>query len=287
MLTLRRRRWPPSRCRLRRTDQRQPNGGLAIRLGSKPRPDADAPQPATRRVPRTRGWRGRGAFASTDYAKTTSRMSTMVSNPDGPSPRISRAARPRGSERPEQLEVPVGLGASLRRAWIGYQVRLDEAMSTAGFDDRRFPDGRVLRMCSDPAGTTISQIGRQLGITRQGAGKIVAALRDRGYVEVGASTSSGREKTVTLTPRATAYLTAQRKAARRIERQLGAEIGHEGLASLHQLLDALGGGEDLRMNVYLRRKLSHSGKPPTSRPQTGPANPPSPAATQQAPGEER
>ena len=187
----------------------------------------------------------------------------MVSNPTGPSPAIAPASRRRGSQQPERLEAHVGLGAALRRAWIGYQVRLDEAMSAAGFDDRRFPDGRVLRMCSDPAGTTISQIGRELGITRQGAGKIVGALHDRGYVEVGASMSSGREKTVTLTPRATAYLTAQRKAARRIERQLGAEIGHDGLASLHQLLDALGGGEDLRMNVYLRGKLSHSGVPTT------------------------
>jgi DNA-binding MarR family transcriptional regulator len=183
------------------------------------------------------------------------------------------------------MEVHAGIGAALRRAWIGYQVRLDEAMAAAGFDDRRFPDGRVLRMCSDPAGTTISHIGRQLGITRQGAGKIVAALRDRGYVEVGASMSSGREKTVTLTPRATAYLAAHRKAARRIERQLHAEIGPEGLASLSRLLDTLGGGEELRRSEYLQRKLSYSGDPPRAGLRS--TSPPSPAATQQALGAER
>jgi DNA-binding MarR family transcriptional regulator len=128
---------------------------------------------------------------------------------------------------------------------------LDEAMAEAGFDDRRFPDGRVLRICSDPAGTTISEIGRQLGITRQGAGKVVATLRDRGYVDVGDSATSGREKAVTVTARATEYLAAQRKAARSIESQLQTELGPEGLASLGRLLEALGPEKEVRMRDYL------------------------------------
>ena len=77
-----------------------------------------------------------------------------------------------------------GLGPALRRAWLGYQLRLDAAMADAGFGERRFPDGRVLRLCSGQAGSTISAIGRELGITRQGASKVVGQLRDRGYVAV-------------------------------------------------------------------------------------------------------
>ena len=145
------------------------------------------------------------------------------------------------------------LGAGLRRAWIGYQRRLDEVMADAGFDDRRFPDGRVLRMCSDPAGSTISHLGRQLGITRQGAGKIVAHLCDRGYLEVRPSTTSGREKTVKVTPRALEYLAAQRKAARQIENQLRAELGPESFAALTRLVDALGADGEMRMDDYLRK----------------------------------
>ena len=94
----------------------------------------------------------------------------------------------------------LGLGAALRRAWLGYQLRLDRAMSEAGFGERRFPDGRVLRVCSGEAGSTISAIGRELGITRQGASKVVAHLRDRGYVAVADSMTSKREKSVVLTP---------------------------------------------------------------------------------------
>ena len=146
----------------------------------------------------------------------------------------------------------VGLGPALRRAWIGYQVRLDRAMADAGFGERRFPDGRVLRLCSGQTGSTISAIGRELGITRQGASKVVGHLRDRGYVVVADSATSGREKSVTLTAIGNDYLQAQRAAARAIENELAATLGGEGLSGLFALLNALDDGEHVRMRTYLR-----------------------------------
>jgi DNA-binding MarR family transcriptional regulator len=157
----------------------------------------------------------------------------------------------------------VGLGGALRRAWVGYHRRLDAELAAAGFDDRGFPDGRVLRICSNSEQATISQIGRQLGITRQGASKIVASLRDRRYVTVSASTTSGREKLVRLTPRAIDYLAAQRKAARGIERQLQAELGTEAFDGLRRLLEALGGDEQPRMSDYLRKRSNQDAPAPT------------------------
>jgi DNA-binding MarR family transcriptional regulator len=145
------------------------------------------------------------------------------------------------------------LGAALRLAWVGYQCRLDEEMATAGFGDRGFPDGRILRMCSGPAERTVSQIGRELGITRQGASKIVAGLRDRRYVTFSPSTTDGREKIVKLTPRAVSYLAAQRKAARDIERALRNDLGEEGFEILYRLIEALGEDEGVRLRDYLRR----------------------------------
>jgi DNA-binding MarR family transcriptional regulator len=147
----------------------------------------------------------------------------------------------------------VGIGLALRRAWIGYQLRLDTAMAEAGFGERRFPDGRVLRLCSGQSGSTISAIGRELGITRQGAGKVVGHLRDRGYVAVADSATSRREKSVTLTSRGNDYLQAQRAVARAIEVELAATLGEKGLSGLFALLDALDGGEPERMSAYLRR----------------------------------
>jgi DNA-binding MarR family transcriptional regulator len=168
-------------------------------------------------------------------------------------------ARTRGSgttsrrDAPKRPKEQVRLGPALRRAWVGYQRRLDEKMTAAGFADRGFPDGRVLRMCSGPAETTVSQIGKQLGITRQGASKIVAGLQDRRYVTLSRSAIDGREKIVKLTPRAVDYLAAQRKAADAIESQIRSELGAEVLANLFHLADVLGGADDLRMSDYLRQ----------------------------------
>ena len=166
-----------------------------------------------------------------------------------------------------QGEPSVGLGPALRRAWIGYQRRLDIAMADAGFDERRFPDGRVLRLCSDPAGSTISNIGRELGITRQGAGKVVSHLQDRGYVSVADSPTSGREKAVTLTVLGIRYLAAQGDAARTIERQLRKELGEEPLAALHRLVHALDPGEEVRMRTYLSSRTT--GLSPGNAPKMG------------------
>ena len=139
-----------------------------------------------------------------------------------------------------QREHP-GLGPALRRAWVGYHERLNAELAAAGFGDRGFPDGRVLRICRRSAGTTISQIGRELGITRQGAGKIVASLRDRSYVTLSDSPTDGREKAVELTQRAVDFLDAHRRAARQIESELRADVGEEHFDDLYRVLSVLGG----------------------------------------------
>jgi DNA-binding MarR family transcriptional regulator len=179
---------------------------------------------------------------------------------DFPSPRAG-VADDTGLRR----ERAMGLGPALRRAWIGYQQRLDRAMADAGFDERRFPDGRVLRLCSAPAGSTISNIGRELGMTRQGASKLVSHLQGRGYVIVADSATSRREKAVTLTDLGTQYLSAQRSAVRTIEDEVRAELattgfGEEGLGVLYQLLDVLDGGdEQVRMRTYLSNAIVGAG----------------------------
>lgn len=54
--------------------------------------------------------------------------------------------------------------------------------------------------------------------------------------------------------RAADYLSARRKAARGIERQLQAELGAEVFSSLYRLLEALGGDQRPRMSDYLRER---------------------------------
>ena len=143
---------------------------------------------------------------------------------------------------------------------------MDEELAAEGFTDHRFPDRSVLRICSGPEDTTISQIGRGLGITRQGASKIVAGLSRRGYVTVTASPTNGREKIVRLTGRGEEYRAALRRAAQTVERELRAEVGSEELESFCRVLDALGGGEQPMPVAYLRElsALSDVPGPPTA-----------------------
>jgi DNA-binding MarR family transcriptional regulator len=154
---------------------------------------------------------------------------------------------------------PARLGVALRQAWVGYRRQLEQELAGAGFGDRGFPDGRVLRLCTGASDVTISQIGRELGITRQGASKIVASLRDRGYVTLSASPTDGREKIVKPTRRAIAFLAAQRDAAARIEARIRNELGTGPLDALHQLLDVLGVEDEPRPAEYLRDAPSASG----------------------------
>jgi DNA-binding MarR family transcriptional regulator len=138
---------------------------------------------------------------------------------------------------------------------------MDEELAAQGFTDHRFADRSVLRMCSGPEDTTISQIGRGLGITRQGASKIVAGLSRRGYVTVTASPTSGREKIVRLTGRGAEYRAALRQAAQTIERDLRAEVGSEELECFCRVLDALSGGEGPMPAGYLRELSALSDVP--------------------------
>jgi DNA-binding MarR family transcriptional regulator len=131
------------------------------------------------------------------------------------------------------------VGGALQQAWVGYRRQLDHELAAAGFGDRGFPDRRVLRLCIGAADVTISQIGRELGITRQGASRIVAGMRDRGYVTLSPSATDGRRKIVKPTRRAIEFTAAQREAARRIEARIRGELGDDALDALYELLDAL------------------------------------------------
>jgi DNA-binding MarR family transcriptional regulator len=152
-----------------------------------------------------------------------------------------------------------GLGVALRQAWVGYRRRIDDQLAEAGFGDRGFPDGRVLTICSKEGDVTISSIGRELGMTRQGASKLVASLRTRGYVTLRPSRADAREKVVVLTPRARAFLRVQQEAARRIERSVASDIGAEAFDVLRRTLDLLGGDQQPHLRDYLKESLSRGG----------------------------
>ena len=157
---------------------------------------------------------------------------------------------PENNQGPRRADDPDGgqhaLGMALRRAQAGYRRQMDDQLAAAGFAGRQFPAGRVLRMCAGPGVTTISDVGRGLGITRQGASKIVAALREQGYLSVTPSHDDGREKILTLTPRAVEALLAAYRAAGAIEQRVREEIGAEAMEQFFRVLDVVADGEPVQ-----------------------------------------
>jgi MarR family transcriptional regulator, organic hydroperoxide resistance regulator len=162
------------------------------------------------------------------------------------------------SEQDRRSRDTPSLGAALRQAWVGYQLRLDEEMTAAGFADRSLPNGRVLRLCARSEDVTASKIGRELGISRQGAGKVVAGLHSRGYVTLRASSGDRREKVLVLTEKGRQYLAAQRSAARKVERAMRRQIGAEAFDDLCAALDVLRRPDQPRLREYLRQSLDRA-----------------------------
>jgi len=147
------------------------------------------------------------------------------------------------------------LGPALGQAWIGWQRRLDKELTDAGFADRSFPDVHVLNMCRRVPDMTAAKLGRELGITRQGAGKILAGLGERGYISFEPSPNDARQKIVVITERGAGFLAARRAAVRRIQEQVADALGPETLDSAYALLELLGDESGQRLVEYLRRWL--------------------------------
>lgn len=132
------------------------------------------------------------------------------------------------------------LGQAASVAWWSYVMRVDAEMESAGFPERRFPMGYLIALYAQPGPMTISQMGRRFAISRQAASKIVADLRDRGYVQTTTSTTDQREKVVDLTPTAIEYVTARRRAASALDDEIRKRVGEAGLAELYRLLTVVG-----------------------------------------------
>jgi DNA-binding MarR family transcriptional regulator len=136
------------------------------------------------------------------------------------------------------------LGTRLERAAEAYRHRLNRQLEAAGFADHRFPDALISRLCRDGGAVTISQLGRELSMTRQGASKLVTGLSARGYVTIERSAEDAREKVIRPTEQARARLAAAGKARRELDAHLRILLGDEAFRALGALAALLAGPEE-------------------------------------------
>jgi DNA-binding MarR family transcriptional regulator len=125
-------------------------------------------------------------------------------------------------------------------AWWSYVHRIDKEMESAGFPERRAAMNYVFALYAQPGPMTISEMGRQFDVSRQAASKIVAELRQRGYLRAVTSTTDQREKVVELTPKAIEHVVARLRAAAELDRAIREHIGKDGLDELYKALKAVG-----------------------------------------------
>jgi DNA-binding MarR family transcriptional regulator len=112
---------------------------------------------------------------------------------------------------------------------------LDRALRAYGLTIRQF--GLLTQLDLEPE-LTMSELARQLGVTRQSLHEMVGELEAAGYLRR-APGATGRTRRLALTPRATRLLTRVREPLRRAEEEFLRGLGPAEVEQLRRLLQKL------------------------------------------------
>src|SRR5256885_11972454 len=107
-------------------------------------------------------------------------------------------------------EQPVDFGILLAAGYQEFVRQLRADLTGQGFGDLGRSDGYVLRALAGRP-VTVSVLAERLGITKQGAGQLVEAMQEKGYLERHADPDDRRARLVALSPRGRVALDAARR----------------------------------------------------------------------------
>jgi len=112
---------------------------------------------------------------------------------------------------------------------------LHEDLARAGHPNLRPAHGYALHAVSTGVDTA-SRLAPLLGMSKQGAAKLLQTLVDEDYVEVGSASGDARRKPVVLTRRGRAAVEASVAIQRDIERRWAAIVGPQRMQALRSSL---------------------------------------------------
>jgi len=141
-------------------------------------------------------------------------------------------------EREEPLWAQVTLPALLRHARTTYGTAMRNALAEGGYDDVP-ANGMYVIGALAWGEAPLSQIIRELRVSKQAAGQLVDALVLRGYLEREVDASDRRRLTVTLTERGKAAAEAQARAREAIDAELLARLDATKIAHAREVLATL------------------------------------------------
>jgi DNA-binding MarR family transcriptional regulator len=123
--------------------------------------------------------------------------------------------------------------AQARERWIRAMA---QRLSAVGFEDYRRSDPLVMRSLRGGE-VALGSLAMTLGLTRQGARKVVSGLGERGYARVSPSTVDSRRRIVELTPRGREYLSAVVQTLRALNDEVVANVDEDQLAGAYSVLE--------------------------------------------------
>lgn len=143
------------------------------------------------------------------------------------------------------MENGVDLGILLGLSFQAFSDELRAELFAAGFDDLGGAYGYVFRALAVEA-LHLTELAERLGMTAQGASKIVSEMEARKYVERRPDPEDGRAKRLHLAARGRAALALARKFHAVYERRLRAELGDRNVSVVRRALEAMvaRGGKD-------------------------------------------
>lgn len=125
--------------------------------------------------------------------------------------------------------------ALARAQWIRSMAA---GVAALGYDDYRPTDAVLVRLLRRRGPMPIGRIGERLGITRQGARKLLDGLERRGYAAAARDESDARVVKVGLTSAGDAYAEAVIAVLDRLNRELAARVDRDDLAIADAVLRA-------------------------------------------------
>jgi DNA-binding MarR family transcriptional regulator len=150
--------------------------------------------------------------------------------------RAVRTSPPAAEHRPPAHD----LGVLLTLALEAFKERLHAHLARAGYDDLGPSFGFVFRSLADRP-LSLVELAARLGISSQGALKIVTEMEGRGYVERQDDATDRRVRRLALTSRGRSALREARRLHAAVERELTAAFGAERVAGARVVLEALAG----------------------------------------------
>jgi DNA-binding MarR family transcriptional regulator len=134
----------------------------------------------------------------------------------------------------------VVMPALLRHARMTYGRAMRRALAEAGYDDvprnGMYVIGGLALGADD---VPLSQLIKELGVSKQAAGQLVDTLVLRGYLERKADAEDRRKLSISLTERGRAAAATQRTAREGIDTELAKRVGEEDIRRTRRTLSVL------------------------------------------------